>query len=268
MKPLFWICALVLIVLVSACKKEDLPDVVEDDSLECIDEFDAALHEIDADIEEFLEQQFQTEDVANRSCPNRTLLSENQDFPRTIKIDYGVACTRHNGRVFSGKIIVQLDAPRTLETFTRTLEFIDFKINSTSVEGQSKRTKVSNGIFSHEFNIQYLFPDGETAQWSGFRSVVQIEGQETPRYIDDVFEITGNSTGHNKDGVTFISEITTPLIRHANCPWPSFGVRKITRGEQELLMDYEPGVARCNNLVEVTYPDGTSKTIRVRNRFN
>jgi hypothetical protein len=97
-----------------------------------------------------------------------------------------------------------------------------------------------------------------------------IEGSETHYKYDDVIQITGFSNATLADGTEITCEITTPLIRknEAGCfKYFVSGVRTITQGEEEIIIDYGDGT--CDNLAEFT-KNGETYTYEIihRNRIN
>jgi hypothetical protein len=69
--------------------------------------------------------------------------------------------------------------------------------------------------------------------------------------IDDLYSITGNASGVNREGRDFTAEIKDPLLKYFNCRWPGGGVTKISPEDlKERDLDYgncEPNSNCCDN---------------------
>ncbi len=105
---------------------------------------------------------------------------------------------------------------------------------------------------------------GGNLNWNSTRSITWIEGDTTADPMDDVYEITGTTTGTNRRGDTFSSTITTPLRVATSCPWIESGVITITsmNGNTRSIDFGTPGPA-CDNQATVTTPNGTTHVINM-----
>ena len=61
------------------------------------------------------------------------------------------------------------------------------------------------------------------------KTMKQIAGFSTKGDAsDDIFSISGSSSGKNREGRTFTTTITNPLIKKTNCKWLSSGTLELT----------------------------------------
>jgi hypothetical protein len=81
----------------------------------------------------------------------------------------------------------------------------------------------------------------------------QTEGNGTPlNLLDDVYTITGNSTGINSNNNSWITEITQPLIRKFGCAWREKGQITLTVKSNSITAILDYGDGACDNKATVT----------------
>lgn len=207
--------------------------------------------------------------VDTRAYPTRTWSAPKGTFPNTLTIDYGPDGVNgpHN-RVRKGKIIVQLSAPIITPGATRTVTQDNFRIDDVTIEGtvvvtnQGPNSSGQNVLERVVTDRKLLFPNGNTSTWNGTQTITQLEGSSTPDRLDDVFRLEGSSNGVNRNGKTFSTNTTSPLIKEYDCSWISEGVFNIQVESKSLSVDY--GNGSCDNKATVTLPDGSTKEIQVK----
>ena len=184
----------------------------------------------------------------------RTRLNPPAPFPLRIVIDFGTGCQGRDGRVRSGKIVTVYTGPLLVPGSMATTEFVNYKVDSISVEGLHKvknTTASTPGSNFREFTVDVINakltkPNGNYSKWESHKVRTQIEGNGTLIHYDDVFKITGHARGQVKHGnllFNWRSEITEPLIRKFICRWVSKGIVKTWR---ETLPSTSPWVAVLN----------------------
>ena len=73
---------------------------------------------------------------------------------------------------------------------------------------------------------------------------------------DDIFSISGNSVGKNREGRNFTTSITNALIKKTNCKWISSGTLKLTPdGFATRTVDFGSGA--CDDDATFTVSDQT-----------
>jgi len=158
-------------------------------------------------------------------------------FPKTVVIDFGAGCTSH-GHLRAGKITTVYTGRLIEPGKSATTTFDNFKIDSISVSGTHKITNTTApGANQRQFKIEVTDAkltktSGNYEEWNATRINTQIEGNGTIPPADDIFRITGNSTGKTKRGnllVSWTSEIQEGLIKKFNCPWFSKGIIQTQR---------------------------------------
>jgi hypothetical protein len=204
-------------------------------------------------------------------CPTVTFLNPEGTFPNTITLDFGDGCEGPKGHVRKGIMIIEQSAPKSEAGATRITTFDNFFIDQVQVEGV--KTWTNNGYNENGFlsftreveNGKLTFPNGKFISWSSSRTMVLVEGGDTPERLDDVFEVTGSKSGINRQGIAFNSEIVSPLIKPRNCKWTVSGLIEITVGDKVRTIDF--GNGECDRLAEVTFPNGMTKVIKIHRRW-
>lgn len=158
-------------------------------------------------------------------------------FPKTVTIDFGTGCLSH-GHLRSGKITTVYTGPLREAGKSATTTFDNFTIDSFAVQGTHRITNTTApASLQRQFKMEVINakiskPHDNYEEWNATRLHTQIEGNATLLPGDDIFSITGNSTGKTKRGsllVSWSSEIQEPLIKRFTCRWFSKGSVKTVR---------------------------------------
>jgi hypothetical protein len=178
-------------------------------------------------------------------------------FPKTVTIDYGTGagCSGKTGKltaIFTGKY----GAFGTVITITADS---NYTINShkihvgthTITSGLSNNTS-GNKTFNLSVVGGSVGLSVGSVSWNSTRTITWIAGDSTTLDpTDDVYQITGTSSGTNMNGDVFTSTISTPLIVANNCPWIESGVITITTfNKKTRSIDFGSGA--CDNKATVT----------------
>lgn len=261
-KLLFFLLLLAGLTTFHACNKDD-DNATETEiaATEDIATSEDLAEQSDMDIDQAVEERGGSND-----CPVVTTTAPWGTWPNTITIDYGDGCTRPDGRVLKGKIIVvQTDEIRTAGAM-RNVSHDNFFVDDVQITGT--RTWTNNGtddagLFSYtkSADMALLYADGTSTNWSTIRTNTLIEGGNTVTWIDNVWSITGNSTGTSRQGVAYSATITTPLLKKAACRWISEGILQITRNGNVSSLDF--GNGNCDRFGSLMLPNGEVLSIRL-----
>ena len=256
-----------LIVLISSvfafesCRKNDNNDTViaTAEDLSANEDYTEQI-DLDADIA--------VEERGGGECPTVTFAQPEGTWPNTITIDFGAACTRRDGRVLSGVLVIQQTAEIRTPGAVRTVTHENFSIDGVKIEGTRTWTnngQNTDGQWSYTkvaTDMKLTFEDGSVTTWSKTRTSVLIEGGGTATHLDDVWSSTGTASGVNRNGNDFTATITEPLIKHADCRWISQGVIEFTVGVRTRSLDFGDG--SCDRFGTLTLANGDSYSIRLR----
>ena len=191
---------------------------------------------------------------------------ETVDDTTTITITFPEDCEDKRGDTISGTITIVKSTSETDRS--RTVTFTDFSVNGYVVNGTKtfEYTAVNeNGVPQIEGTKNLTIETDEgTITKSGTRLVEITSGGDTDTHSDDERTITGSSTLTDAEGTTRAVEITTPLVKPAECRYISQGVKEISVDGETSTLDYGDGT--CDNLAILTEADGTVTEIELKRR--
>jgi len=192
-----------------------------------------------------------------------TIIVDTTSNPRTILIDFGTNdCVGNDGRIRKGKLHVRYTGryrePGTVITITPE----NYSVNGNSVQGEKR---IENLGYNNNGQLHFAISANGTVtapgnawsiSWTANRTRTWVEGQDTPAWIDDVYEITGNGTGVNRNGIPYTLTITQALRAKLSCAWLVSG--RITLQPQDYDTRYiDFGNGACDSGFTVTVNDET-----------
>lgn len=186
-------------------------------------------------------------------------------WPKTMVLDFSGNCATINGNVLSGQIIVYQTARYRTDGMIRTITFNGFRINNNIVAGTKTIVNLGyvNGFRTYSVSIangSLTTPEGEViATRAAERTRVWIEGEGTQNRWDDVFSITGTTSGTTRNGREYTATIIEPLRVARNCRWIERG--KIVTSIPDfpdVIIDFGDG--SCDRIATVTI-NGNTRTI-------
>jgi hypothetical protein len=200
------------------------------------------------------------------TCAAITVTPNDTTYPKTITIDFGDSCVGLDGKLRSGKIIINLTAPLRKPGSVLTVTLDNFYINHIHIEGTKTISNLSeNGAIKFSVQVtggKVTFPSGRGYSYESSKTKTQVAGMDTKTCRDDVFEITGSATITFNNGVVVKFEVVDPLIKKVACPWLSDGTLSITINDRVLKIDYGfPHNGDCDNKALLTWNDGNSQRV-------
>ena len=152
-------------------------------------------------------------------------------WPKTLTLDFGETyCEGDDGKMRRGVITAVYSGPYRTSGSTVTITPTNYFVNDNNVAGQKTVTNLGNNSsgqlqYRVEVSGTITTPDGDEISHTSTRTRTWVEGQETGFFtldnngqwmgldgiLDDVWEITGNGTGNNRDGRDYTVDITTAL---------------------------------------------------------
>jgi len=191
------------------------------------------------------------------ACPTDTLTGDTTTttdgvtFANTanlpaITLDWGTGCTDPaDGVTRSGKI---------KSTFTKkygtvgsqvTVEMINYKVNGISYSGTVRITRLAAGANS-SFRTEVLNGKCTNGNWNidwiTDKTVTWKQGYDTPQTTDDVIEITGTSSGTNREGRKFTVNVKNALEKRSWYKYIVKGTLEITpEGLKVRTVDFGTG---------------------------
>lgn len=171
--------------------------------------------------------------------------------PVTFQIDYGTGCTGNDGVFRTGKINITL--PRrwsyTLNNQV-TVDLVSYQANGINYTGQVKIARTSSVSATVEVINGKCTGSGWAITYSGTKTTTQVTGMNTASEADDEFTIEGSSSGVNREGRTFSTNITNALHKKSSCKWITSGTLDLTpSGFKTRTVDF--GNGNCDD--DATY---------------
>ena len=172
----------------------------------------------------------------------------------TATIDFGSEnCLCKDGKNRRGKIQVKITGNKNLVGSNVVYTVVDYFVNDNGVSG----TKTLTVIDDHSFRIvvvngKITKADGGVITWNTDRTRSMTAGKDTPLdFTDDVFEVSGITSGINAAGNAYKFTTLTPLVKAIGCQWIKSGKLKIERaGKLDATIDYGNGT--CDDQATVT----------------
>lgn len=260
----------VIVILAPACKKDDEKDTDTNSA-----RYDALAQAAFNDLADVADQavgkgnlngfRIAAGDETLADCATVTL--DTSTSPKTCTVDFGTGCTGNDGKVRAGKIIITFTGPYKAAGTVITITPDNYSVNGNVVSGQ--KTITNNGVNSSGFLSYTVVVNGQinlannagTITWQANRTREFIEGAGTIIFADDVYRISGTSSGTKVNGASWTSEITSPLIRKISCHQFVSGVLVITPSDKpQRTIDF--GSGNCDNTATVTI-NGNTFTITI-----
>jgi hypothetical protein len=187
----------------------------------------------------------------NDSCLTVSVIS----YDKTTKsgkvlLDFGTEnCSCNDGKNRRGKIEVEYIGGNKLKgasvIYKTGLDGISsYYVNDYKVEGLKTVTYTDSLAFSIKVvGGKVTKPDGSSISWTSDRTRKMVDGYLTPfDFSDDVYEITGTSSGVNSSGNTYSFEVLSPLVKAIGCQYIKAGKLSIKRaGKKDATLDYGDG---------------------------
>lgn len=257
--------AVVTIAGLSSCQKEKVSTPVKTTNKPVVDQSltisTQTYQDIHTIIASLMVGSYKKEGVNTVFGGCATVTNDTVSVPHVAVIDFGTGCTGSNGKVRSGKIIVQYESSDpTLAGNDVYATYEGFRYDTIGIEGTIHvAVNGLNGIGNTTVsvtstNTQLINGAGDTAQLNVTYDAEWLAGSSTPRDInDDLFDMTGSITGTDFGGNVASATITSPLRKNFDdrCNYFMDGVVEIRiAGSPDKTLDYTG--SGCSGLVQVT----------------
>ncbi len=195
-----------------------------------------------------------------------TVTKDTLSNPRTITVDFGTTnCLCNDGRNRRGQILISYTGHYRDSGSVHTITFNNFYVNDNHVMGTKSITNMGHNTANHSyFNIAVngmivRANTGDSVIWNSNRVRTWTQGESTPTWTDDVYEITGSGSGQRANGIAYTMNITQALVKELSCNWISAGkVELQPSGKPLRTIDF--GNGNCDNMATVLI-NGNTHTI-------
>jgi hypothetical protein len=189
--------------------------------------------------------------MGGTNTPNPTLdtLDANADGlydngPVTFQIDYGTTgCPDIDGITRTGKINITTAKRWSNFNTSVTVDLVGYKYGNVSYSGQITISKPDSVTITTQVINGHCTDGTWNIDYACTKTLKQIAGYSTKTDLtDDEYSITGSSSGKNREARNFTTNITSPLIKKANCKWISSGTLDLTPdGYKTRTVDFGSG---------------------------
>jgi hypothetical protein len=178
--------------------------------------------------------------------------------PDTIVVDFGTGCVGNDGKTRSGVIRIIKTGQYFATGTVITIIPEGYTVNGNQLAGFRRLTNTGTNasgqpVFDVEVDATLTLADGEgVVTWTATRTRTWLDGYNTPLIAsDDIFSVSGNSAGTKANGISWTSEITSPLTIKRSCREVVSGTLTLTPEDRPVrTIDYGNGA--CDNTITVT----------------
>jgi hypothetical protein len=194
------------------------------------------------------------------TCYTVIFNSQPNQFPLSITVDFGTGCPdQQDGRVRAGKMTTTIDRSVDSIGCVTTIVLDSFYVNGVHFEGTVRLTKLSATSYRKEVIGGKCTKTGTNPWvilWACDRTISLVAGASTTAQYDDIIEVSGTNAGTDRNGKTWSSTITSPLVRDMSCSWLTKGTMELTpEGKATRTIDF--GNGSCDNKGTISI-EGTS----------
>lgn len=181
-----------------------------------------------------------------KDSPILTISPLGNVWPKTVTFDFADGITKYN-IIRKGKIKAVYSNRFKTTGATVTLTFENYFVNDTKIEGTKTITNLGknaagNYTFSVVVSKSKINDKRGTFTYEADRTIEWTEGEKTFNILDDEYAITGKSSGTNSKGVTYTTNIKTPLIKKIGWPYLVSGVIEIKPEDKAIrVLNYGNG---------------------------
>jgi hypothetical protein len=181
-----------------------------------------------------------------------------------IEIDFGQAnCMCNDGRYRKGKIIVDYTGNYSDSGSVHTLSFENYYVDNNLIMGTNIVENLGHNdsaqtCYSSVVEGKVLKPTvNDTLYYSARHTITWTEGESTPVWGDDVYEISGTANGKNENKTYYSMAIIKPLVKEVvGCRYFNKGyIEMQPQGKAMRSIDFGDG--HCDNDATVTINNKT-----------
>jgi hypothetical protein len=172
--------------------------------------------------------------------------------PVTFQLTYTTGFVGNDGIPRTGSLNITTAKRWSAFNNTITIDLVNFVVNgSVTYSGQVKITRTSALSVTCEVLNGHCSNGSWNIDYTGTKTLTQIGGQNTPNIeADDIYSITGNSSGVNREGRAFTTSITNALVKKSSCKFITSGSLDLTpEGFKTRTVDF--GSGECDD--DATY---------------
>lgn len=155
-----------------------------------------------------------------------------QNGPVTFEIDYGTTTGCLSFDNLSTKYgVIRITTAKRWTAYNNpvTIDLLNYKINTINYSAQIIITRLDSVTVTTQINNGHCTNGTWNIDYTGTKTIKQIGGFSTKTdESDDVISISGSSSGKNRDGRNFTTNITSDLIKKSTCKFMTSGTVDVT----------------------------------------
>lgn len=144
-----------------------------------------------------------------------------QPFQQKLILDYGSGCDGAAGLTYQGKIIITYTGTLGDPDVTYQISTEAYQVNETQIEAEINGLTfgLGEGTFhlDYTYDIRLTFKDASHILVRGEKGVAWLAGFNDQNFRNDEIQTTGFSSGMNREGMAFSTQISETLIRKTDC---------------------------------------------------
>lgn len=142
--------------------------------------------------------------------------------PVTFQIDYGTTgCTGADGIVRTGKINITTPKRWSILNNTVTVDLVTYKYGNVTYSGSITISRPDSLTLSSTITNGHCTDGSWHVDYSGTKTIKKTAGT-------DEYSISGSSSGKNREGRNFTTNIISPLVKKGSCKFITSGVLELT----------------------------------------
>jgi len=142
--------------------------------------------------------------------------------PVTFQIDYGTTgCSGGDGIVRTGKINITTAKRWSVLNNTVTVDLVSYKYGNVTYSGSITISRPDSLTLTSTITNGHCTDGSWNIDYSGTKTIKKTAGA-------DEYSITGNSSGKNREGRNFTTNITSALVKKGSCKFITSGVLELT----------------------------------------
>jgi hypothetical protein len=197
------------------------------------------------------------------SCASITLFSgDTTNWPANLdtlvyEVDYGTACVDHDGRLKQGKLWVSFISDYANQGGQVIIIPDLYKVDGIEYQGEIHLRNDGNYQFTQTIIGGKCLASDWTILYEGTTTTTWLNGYGTPADPnDDIYQVSENSTGTNRNNRSFSVATVTPIIKKSNCKWITSGIIDLTpSGLATRRIDF--GAGDCDPSASITINGNT-----------
>jgi len=236
-----------MLVFAAACSDSEIDEPITAEDVENLASIDEATNN-------YLEiVSVATDILDDESLPGGRInscysLSETQN-QNEVRATFEGECEGEDGKIRSGSLLVSWTADANENILSYTVTFEQYTVDGYIPEGS---VTVTTGTISQtSISFSVVVNDGQLTCPDGKQLSYEQDLTYALQFETFGFTLDGSVTGTNKDGVTYIGNISSPLTAVLDCEYLVSGRLNATfNGRQAVTLDYGDGT--CDNLATLS----------------